>query len=74
MKRFEQKKLNQTKLNQTKLIEHLTPSTIVYCPKPNNTIYKNSQFPECICADNTTKQTEYAVPYVIGADYKFKCT
>ena len=75
MKRFEQKKINQKfKTNQTKIIEHLSSSTVLYCPTPNNVSYSNNSYPECVCTENTTKQTIFPVPFIPGSNYQFQCS
>lgn len=68
MKRFEYKKINQKKI-----IEHLTPSAILNCPTPNNVLYSNKSYPNCVCTEDKSKQLEFSVPFVSDADYKFKC-
>ena len=75
MKRIEYKKINQNyKINQTKVIEHLAQKTILKCPTPNNVLYSNKSYPDCICTENTIKQTEFSVPFVSGSDYQFQCS
>jgi hypothetical protein len=75
MKRFEQKKINlNIKNNKSKIIEHLTSTTTLNCPIPNNTTYSNNSYPDCVCTGNTTKQIQFPMPFVIGSNYQFQCS
>jgi hypothetical protein len=75
MKRIEYKKNNQNyKINQTKVIEHLVQKKILNCPTPNNVLYSNNSYPDCVCTENTIKQLEFPVPFVAGSNYQFQCS